>query len=96
VKVSTPVGSPKVARAVPAITSPRKDSAAQNRAMSFMDDKDTKDDDDINMDEEEKYGADDSRKELEKEDEKASHEGSCFLLRVFFIYFFIYHYFSVL
>jgi hypothetical protein len=52
--------------------------------MSFLDDKDSKDDDDTNMDEEEKYGADDSRKELEKEDEKASHEGSCFLLGVFF------------
>lgn len=73
-QVSTPVGSPKVARAAPAITSPRKDSAAQNRAMSFMDDKDNKDDDDINMDEEEKDGADNSRKEHEKEDEKASNE----------------------
>ncbi|ELR14180.1 HEAT repeat domain containing protein [Acanthamoeba castellanii str. Neff] len=73
-QVSTPVGSPKVARAAPAITSPRKDSAVQNRAMSFMDDKDNKDDDDINMDEEEKDGADNSRKEHEKEDEKASNE----------------------
>jgi hypothetical protein len=71
---STPVGSPKAERATP-VKPPRKETPPHNRAMSFMDDKDNKDEEDVNMDEEDKEG-DDARKDHERDDDKAGSVGT--------------------